>query len=101
MRRVTKFESFMLEVRSVVKFLTKEGFKFTEIKRLDNIYRDFSPSFTAVKERSKLSRLKRNSIIDYARQGSPVEVTTRKKKKMKFTDEMVLGDRHLKAKEKA
>jgi hypothetical protein len=64
-------------VRSLIKFLTKQ--------RMHNVYGDSSPSFTTVKEWSKLFRLGRNSIEDDPRQGRPAEV--------------VLGDRCLRTKE--
>ena len=92
------FKILKLEVRSVIKFLTKEGVKPTEIKeRLGNIYGDCSPLFTTVKERSKLFRLGRNSIKDDPCQGRPVEVVT--PENIKFVEEVVLGDRHLKTRE--
>jgi hypothetical protein len=59
----------------VIKFHTKEGVKPIEIKqRMDNVYGDSSPSFTTVKEWSKLFRLRRNSIEDDPREGRPAEV---------------------------
>ena len=87
-----------IEYRSVIKFLTLEGCKPTEIKnRLDAVYGDSSPSLSTVKEWSKLVKLGRKSVVDEPRTGRPSEVTT--PETIELVSSEVLSDRRLKVKE--
>ncbi|XP_064483020.1 protein GVQW3-like [Ornithodoros turicata] len=87
-----------IEYRAVTKFLPKEGLSPKEIKaRLDNVYREASPSYTTVKDWAKQFRLGRESIEDYPRDGRPVEVVTQEN--LSLVEEEVLSDRRLKVKE--
>lgn len=87
-----------IEYRAVIKFLTKEGLTPTQIKeRMDAVYGDSSPSFTTIKDWSKLFRWGRESLEDDPREGGPVTVTTGEN--VKLVEEVVLSDRRLKTKE--
>lgn len=65
-----------IEYRAVIKFLTKEGIKPTEIfERLQTVYGDYAPSFTTVKDWSRLFKFGRESLEDDPRSGRPNEAT--------------------------
>lgn len=87
-----------IEYRAVIKFLTKEGLAPKIIKeRLDGVYGQSSPSYSAVKEWAKRFRMGQESLEDDARTGRPVEVIT--EDIVAIVEEVVLRDRRLKVKE--
>lgn len=66
-----------IEYRAVIKFLTKENKKPTEIfNRLHAVYGDIAPSYEAVKKWARLFKLGRESLEDDPRSGRPTEVVT-------------------------
>ena len=67
-----------LELRSVIKFLIKEGKKPKEIReRMNAVYGDVSPSSYQVKFWSKQFKWGRESIEDDARASRPVEASSK------------------------
>ena len=83
MASVTVYGSTMnmrdLELRSMIKFLTKEGKKPKEIhERMNAVYGNVSPSCYQVKFWSKQFKSGRESIDDDSRSGRPVEATSKK-----------------------
>lgn len=65
------------EYRAVIRFLTKEGKKPREIfDRLHAAYGDIAPSYTTVKDWSRLFKFGRESLEDDPRSGRPNEATT-------------------------
>ena len=85
-----------LELRSVIKFLTKEGKKPKEIhERINAVYGDISPSYYQVKFWFKQFKWGRESIEDDSRSGRPVEASS--KEMCQKVGDMVLQDRHVEA----
>jgi transposase len=64
---------FKIEYHVVIKFLTKEGKSPAEIKRLDAVYGESSPSYSTVKEWAKQFHSGRESTEDDPRQGRSAE----------------------------
>nr|XP_031826514.1 uncharacterized protein LOC116424357 [Nomia melanderi] len=87
-----------LEHRAVIKFLTIEGLTPNQIKeRIDNVHGDSAPSYSMIKNWSKLFRCGRGSIEDDPRSSRPVSEVTLES--VKLVEQMVLSDRRLKTKE--
>ena len=81
-----------LELRSVIKFLTKEGKKPKEIlERVNAVCDDVLPSYYQVKFWSKQFKWGRESIEDNSRSGRPVEVSS--KEMCQKVEDMILQDR--------
>lgn len=88
----------LIEQRSVIKFLTREGESANEIQnRLANVYGPTALKISAVKKWSQLFRLGRESVEDDPRPGSTVHVLTQDK--IEEVRRVVLDDRRLKKKE--
>ena len=84
-----------LELRSVIKFLTKKGKKPKEIhKRMNVVYGDVSTSFCQVRFWSKQFKWGRELIEDDSRSGRPVEASS--KEMCQKVEDMILQDRRVK-----
>ena len=67
-----------MELRSMIKFLTKEGKNSKEIhERMNAVYHDVLPSYYQVKFWSKQFKKDRESIEDYSHSGRPVEASSK------------------------
>ena len=67
-----------LQLRSVIKFLTKEGKKPKEIhEMMSAVYGEVSLTYYQVKFYFKQFKWGRESIEDYSRSGRPVEASSR------------------------
>ena len=68
-------ESQNIELRAVIKFLTKEGAKAKEIhRRMADVYCDSSPKYSTVAKWSAEFKHERDSLEDDPRPGRPADV---------------------------
>ena len=85
----------LLELRSTIKFLTKEGKKPKDIhERMNAVYGDISPSYYQVKFWSKQFKWGRESIEDDSCSGGPVVASS--KEMCQRMEDMILQDRRIK-----
>jgi [histone H3]-lysine36 N-dimethyltransferase SETMAR len=84
-----------LEIRSVIKFLTKEAVPPKEIhERLLKVYNEQSPSYSAIKRWAQLFRFGRESLEDDPKSGRPVTAAT--PEKIDLIEKLVMANRRLK-----
>ena len=85
-------ESQNIEVRAVIKFLTKEGAKAKEIHQcMADVYGDSSPKYSTMAKWSAEFKHGRDSLEDDPRPGRPADVISQE-----MIDRVVLNNRRIK-----